>query len=74
VLWFAEYGGNAIARFEPKTNVIKEWQLPTPWGNPYDGSMMTDRVSRLDPSTDRWRAAPRGGRCSRTRARCRASD
>jgi streptogramin lyase len=63
VLWLAEYGANAIGRFDPKTSVIKEWLLPTPWGNPYDvvrartgevwaGSMMTDRVSRLDPSTD----------------------
>jgi streptogramin lyase len=41
---------------------VQEWQLPTPWGEPYDavtdrngeawtGSMLSDRVSRLDPKT-----------------------
>jgi len=64
VLWFAEYGANGIGRFDPKTGAIKEWQLPTPWDEPYDvvkakdgeiwtGSMLTDRVARLDPKTDR---------------------
>jgi len=62
-LWFAEYGGNGIGMFDPKTDTIKEWQLPTPWSAPYDvvaikngaevwtGSMLTDRVSRLDTAT-----------------------
>jgi streptogramin lyase len=62
-LWFAEYGGNGIGLFDPKTDTIKEWQLPTPWSAPYDvvavkngaeawtGSMLTDRVSRLDTAT-----------------------
>ena len=62
-LWFAEYGGNGIGMFDPKTDAIKEWQLPTPWSAPYDvvaikngaevwtGSMLTDRVSRLDTAT-----------------------
>jgi streptogramin lyase len=59
-LWFAEYGGNGIAMFDPKTRSIKEWQLPIPGSQPYDvvsskggaeawtGSMLTDYVSRLD--------------------------
>ena len=59
-LWFAEYGGNAIGLFDPKTAAIKEYQLPTKWDDPYDvvptrdssevwtGSMLTDRVVRLD--------------------------
>jgi virginiamycin B lyase len=59
-LWFAEYGGNAIGLFDPKTAAIKEYPLPTKWDDPYDvvasrdaaevwtGSMMTDRVARLD--------------------------
>src|SRR5262249_10813724 len=59
-LWFAEYGGNAIAVFDPKTTAIKEYQLPTKFGAPYDvvpnkdssqvwtGSMLNDRVARLD--------------------------
>ena len=62
-LWFAEYGGNGIGMFDPKTDAIKEWRLPTPWSAPYDvvaikngaevwtGSMLTDRVSRLDTAT-----------------------
>ena len=61
-LWFAEYAGNAIGMFDPKTEKIQEWVLPTPWGQPYDvvtdkngeawtGSMLSDRVSRLDPRT-----------------------
>jgi streptogramin lyase len=47
---------------DPKTGKVQEWVLPTPWGQPYDvvtdkngeawtGSMMSDRVSRLDPKT-----------------------
>jgi virginiamycin B lyase len=48
--------------FDPKTEVISEWRLPTPWSAPYDavldhngevwtGSVMSDRVARLDPNT-----------------------
>jgi streptogramin lyase len=59
-LWFAEYGGNAIGLFDPKTAAIKEYPLPTKFGEPYDvvptkdasqvwtGSMVNDRVARLD--------------------------
>lgn len=62
-LWFGEYGGNAIGMFDPRTRRITEWPLPTPWSAPYDvvrdnrhgdvwtGSMLTDRVDRLDPRT-----------------------
>jgi streptogramin lyase len=49
----------AIGMFDPKTAKIQEWKVPTPWSAPYDavagkngeawtGSMLTDRVSRLD--------------------------
>jgi len=62
-LWFAEYGGNGIAMFDPATQKIREWQLPTAWSAPYDvaparngevwtASMMNDQVARLDPKTD----------------------
>jgi streptogramin lyase len=63
-LWFAEYAGNGIAMFDPTTQQIKEWKMPTPWAAPYDvafnkgatqvwtGSMLNDRVVRLDPKTD----------------------
>jgi hypothetical protein len=30
-LWFAEYQGNAIGMFDPKTERISEWKVPTPW-------------------------------------------
>jgi virginiamycin B lyase len=62
-LWFAEYGGNAIGLFDPKTATIKEYQLPTKLSAPYDvvpnkdasevwtGSMLNDRVARLDTSS-----------------------
>src|SRR5437762_1435021 len=58
-LWFAEYRGMAIGMLDPETGRIQEWKVPTPWSAPYDamagrngeawtGSMLTDRVSRLD--------------------------
>jgi len=61
-LWFAEYDGNAIGMLDPETRQIKEWPVPTPWSNPYDvvvdrngdawtGSMMNDRIVRLNTRT-----------------------
>ena len=50
--------------FDPATQQIKEWKMLTPWTAPYDvafskgaaqvwtGSMLNDRVVRLDPKTD----------------------
>jgi len=60
-LWFAEYGANAVAMFDPKTEKIQEWKVPTPWSAPYQavadkngdvwaGSMFTDRIIRLNPN------------------------
>ncbi len=62
--WFAEYGANRIGMYDTKADdgTIKEFEMPTPWDSPYDvqpdkngdvwtGSMLTDRISRLDPST-----------------------
>ncbi len=63
-LWFAEYGGNRIGMFDPQTERMKEWKLPTDWALPYDvvptkgaaevwtGSMLSDQVARLNPKTD----------------------
>jgi len=65
-LWFAEYRGMAIGMLDPKEGAIKEWKVPTPWAAPYDasastkigeawtGSMLTDRVSRLDIATGQF--------------------
>jgi virginiamycin B lyase len=62
-LWFAEYAGNRLAMFDPVTEQIEEWQLPTAWDEPYDaaptrgaaevwtGSMLSDQVARLYPQT-----------------------
>jgi virginiamycin B lyase len=62
-LWFGAYGANAIARFDPKTETIREWKLPTAWSAPYDvapirggaevwtASMLSDQVTRLDTKT-----------------------
>jgi streptogramin lyase len=63
-LWFAEYQGQAIGMFDPQTERIKEWKLPTPWAYPYDavpskggaevwtGSMSNDHVTRLNTKTE----------------------
>ncbi|MEA2905051.1 MAG: hypothetical protein QOI12_2438 [Alphaproteobacteria bacterium] len=63
-LWFAEYAGNAIGMFDPATERMKEYKMPTAWGNPYDvvpskggaevwtGSMSNDYVSRLNTKTE----------------------
>ncbi|HEV8016593.1 MAG TPA: carboxypeptidase regulatory-like domain-containing protein [Stellaceae bacterium] len=64
-LWFAEYGGNAIGRFDSETEKISEFKVPTPYFDPYDvvpakngevwtGSMLTDRLDRLNPKTGDW--------------------
>ena len=48
--------------FDTKTERFQEWEVPTPWSGPYDvavdkngeawtGSMLTDRVARLDPKS-----------------------
>jgi streptogramin lyase len=64
-LWYAEYAGNAIGMFDPATRTIKEWRVPTPWSQPYDvildkngeawaGSMLNDRVTRLNHNTGQF--------------------
>jgi streptogramin lyase len=48
--------------FDPRTERITEWKVPTPWSAPYDvvldrngeawtGSMLTDRVARINTRT-----------------------
>ena len=61
-LWFGEYQANRIGMFDPKTEKIQEWELPSPFSGPYDvfldkngyawtAGMTTDRVARLNPKT-----------------------
>lgn len=67
LFWFAEYGANRIGMYDTKADngTIIEFPLPTPFDSPYDvvsdkngqvwtGSMVTDRVSRLDPTNGRF--------------------
>jgi virginiamycin B lyase len=35
-VWCGVFHGNAIAMFDPKTQKITEWKVPTPWTRPYD--------------------------------------
>jgi streptogramin lyase len=61
-IWFGQYRGNRIAMFDTRTLQFQEWPLSTPWSGPYDvtvdkngdawtGSMLSDRVTRLNPKT-----------------------
>ena len=61
-LWIGEYRGNKVAMFDTKNERFQEWAAPTPWSAPYDvvldkrgfawtGSMSTDRVLRLNPTS-----------------------
>ena len=54
-----------MAMLDTKTLKFQEWEVPTPWAAPYDvtvdkngeawtGSMLTDRVSRLDTKTGKF--------------------
>jgi streptogramin lyase len=64
-VWFAEYRGMAIGMLDTETGKIEEWKVPSPWSAPYDamagkdgsawtGSMLNDRVSRLDVKTGQY--------------------
>jgi streptogramin lyase len=61
-VWCGKYNGNGIAMFDPKTQKITEWNVPTPWTRPYDAQfddktyawaagMDTDLAVRLNPQT-----------------------
>ena len=61
-LWFAQYRGNKIGVFDTKTEKFEEWPMTVPWTQPYDvaldkngevwtGSMINDRIVRLEPKT-----------------------
>jgi virginiamycin B lyase len=64
-MWFGEFRANKVGVFNTNTKTIREWTPPTPWFFPYDvspdrngeawtGSMLTDRVARLDPKTGQF--------------------
>jgi virginiamycin B lyase len=47
-LWCGVFHGNGLAMFDPKTNKITEWKVPTPWTRPYD--------AQFDDKTYVWTA------------------
>jgi streptogramin lyase len=64
-LWFAEYGANGVAVFDPAAKKITEWKKPLAWESPYDAvadrhgqvwevNESSDRLGRLDPKTGEW--------------------
>jgi virginiamycin B lyase len=63
--WFGEFRANKVGVLDTVTKTFREWTPPTPWFFPYDvapdrngeawtGSMLTDRVARLDPRTGQF--------------------
>ncbi len=68
-LWFAEYGANGVAVFDPAAKKITEWRKPLAWESPYDAvadrhgevwevNELSDRLGRLDPKTSTWTNYP----------------
>jgi virginiamycin B lyase len=62
MVWFGDYFGGNLTRFDPKTQTFKEFKLPGPMPTPYGmgvdhnddiwyASMYTDVIGRLDPKT-----------------------
>jgi streptogramin lyase len=47
-LWCGVFHGNALAMFDPKTQKISEWKVPTAWTRPYD--------AQFDDKTYAWAA------------------
>jgi streptogramin lyase len=61
-LWFAEFRGNKIGMFDTRTEMFREWAVPTPWTNVYDaisdtagyawaGGMNNDHIVRINTTT-----------------------
>lgn len=62
MIWFGDYFGGNLTRFDPKTHAFKEFKLPGPMPTPYGisvdhndhlwyASMYTDVIGMLDPKT-----------------------
>jgi virginiamycin B lyase len=62
MIWFGDYFGGNLTRFNPKTQTFKEFKLPGPMPTPYGigvdhndnlwyASMYTDVIGKLDPKT-----------------------
>lgn len=62
MVWFGDYFGGNLTRFDPRTQTFKEFRLPGPMPTPYGmgidhsdevwyASMYTDVIGMLDPKT-----------------------
>jgi virginiamycin B lyase len=62
MVWYGDYFGGNLTRFDPKTETFKEFKLPGPMPTPYGmgidhndnlwyASMYTDVIGRLEPKT-----------------------
>ena len=62
MVWFGDYFGGNLTRFDPKNQTFKEFKLPGPMPTPYGmgidrhdnlwyASMYTDVIGKLDPKT-----------------------
>ena len=69
IVWFGEWWGNQIGRFDPKTETFKEFALPDPDPTPYAiavdrndnvwySSYNDDILGRLDPRRARSSGFP----------------
>ena len=66
-LWFSQFYTNRYGMYDPKTDKVTQFQVPTPFAGAYDvqyddvkyawgADMSTDLVQRLDPVTGEWTA------------------
>ncbi len=64
MVWFGDYFGGNLTRFDPRTQTFREFKLPGPMPTPYGmgidhnddiwyASMYTDVIGRLEPKTGR---------------------
>ena len=62
MVWFGDYFGGNLTRFDPRTQTFKEFKLPGPMPTPYGmgidhnddiwyASMYTDVIGKLEPKT-----------------------
>jgi len=76
MLWYGDWGTGKLARFEPKTGRVTEWEGPSgPQSQPYGMTVIDDKVwyvesntrpnnlVRFDPKTEKFQTwqIPNGG-------------
>ena len=66
-LWFSQFQANRYAMYDPKTDKVTMWDVPTPFAGAYDvqfddvryvwgADMSTDLVQRMNLDTGEWTA------------------